>query len=243
MQNKEKARMATVQTKLDELIKAVEEVTIRLDNLDGKFDSLSERLNKLEHKYIELEEAVETKLAGVKERLRKLEKFQIDAEKAALMQDSYNKRLNILFHGVEENERSVWENHEETLQKFENFLTKALDINPDNVEIADIHCLPQKPVIRQGAKVTRPIIVKLSNAMDKAQIFSNLNRLKTFNETCKKEGKGTVYVTEHLPKQFIPQKKLLLPIFKRAKANKKKTSWRVENGEYALYVDNKKGEL
>ena len=60
------------------------------------------------------------------------------------------------------------ENHEETLQKFENFLTKALDIDPDNVEIADIHRLPQKPVIRQGAKVTRPIIVKLSNAMDKA---------------------------------------------------------------------------
>ena len=231
---------------MDNLIKAVE-LTIRLDNLDGKFDSLSERLNKLEnkleHKYVELEEAVETKLADVKERLRKLEKFQIDAEKAALMQDSYNKRLNILIHGVEENERSVWENYEETLQKFENFLTKALDIDPDNVEIADIHRLPQKPVIRQGAKVIRPIIVKLSNAMDKAQIFSNLNRLKTFNETRKKEGKGTVYVTEHLPKQFIQQKKLLLPVFKRAKANKKKTSWRVENGEYAFYVHNKKVQL
>ena len=154
MQNNEKPRMATVQTKLDKLIKAVEEVTIRLDNLGGKFDSLSERLNKLEnkleHKYVELEEAVEAKLADVKERLRKLEKLQIDAEKAALMQDSYNKRLNILIHGVEENERSVWENHEETLQKFENFLTKALDIDPDNVEIADVQHLPQKPVIRQG---------------------------------------------------------------------------------------------
>ena len=111
MQNNEKARMAVVQTKLDKLIKAVEEVTKRLDNLDGKFDSLSERLNKLEnkleHQYVELEEAVETKLADVKERLKKLEKFQIDAEKAALMHDSY-KRLNILIHGVEENERSVW---------------------------------------------------------------------------------------------------------------------------------------
>ena len=142
---------------MDKLIKAVEEVTLRLDNLDGKFHSLSERLNKLEnkpeHKYVELEEAVETKLADVKKRLRKLDKFQIDAKKAALMQDSYNKRLNILIHGVEENERSVWENHEETLQKFENFLTKALDIDPDNVEIAGIHRPPQKPVIptrRQG---------------------------------------------------------------------------------------------
>ena len=59
--------------------------------------------------------------------------------------------------------------------------------------------------------------------MDKAQIFSNLNCLKTFNKTRKKEGKGTVFVIEHLPEQFIQQKKLLLPIFKRAKANKKKT--------------------
>ena len=84
-----------------------------MDNLDGKFDILSKRVNKLENKleqkYIELEEAVETKLADVTERLRKLEKFQIDSEKTALMPGSY-KRMNILIHCVEKKE-SVWENH------------------------------------------------------------------------------------------------------------------------------------
>ena len=155
--------------------------------------------NKLERKYVKLEENIEAELIEVTKRLKILEEFRIDSGKAALMQESYNKRMNILIHGVEEN---VWENHQQTLQKFDNFLKEAVHIDPKNVEVADIHCLPQKPVIRRGVKVTRPIIVKLTNAMSKAQIFSNLNRLKTFNEARKRDGKGTVYVTEHLLGSF-----------------------------------------
>ena len=180
--------MATIQTKLDKLITAVEKITKRLDNFDDKFGTLNERLNqlenKLERKYVKLEENLEAELIEVTKRLRILEEFRIDTGileefridtgKAALMQESYNKRMNILIHGVEENEENVWENHQQTLQKFDNFLKEALHIDPKNVEVADIHRLPQKPVIRRGVKVTRPIIVKLTNAMSKAKIFSRL---------------------------------------------------------------------
>ena len=169
MQKTEKARMATIQTKLDKLITAVEKITKRLDNFDDKFGTFNERLNqlenKLERKYVKLEENIEAELIEVTKRLKILEEFRIDSVKAALMQESYNKRMNILIHGVEEN---VWENHQQTLQKFDNFLKEALHIDPKNVEVADIHRLPQKPVIRRGVKVTRPIIVKLTNAMSKA---------------------------------------------------------------------------
>ena len=243
----QKAKMATIQIKLDKLITAVEKITKRLDNFDDQFGTLNERLNqlenKLERKYVKLEENIEAELIEVTKRLKILKEFRIDSGKAALMQESYNKRMNILIHGVEENEENVWENYQQTLQKFDNFLKEALHIDPKNVEVADIHRLPQKPVIRRGVKVTRPIIVKLTNAMSKAQIFSNLNRLKTFNEARKRDGKGTVYETEHLPREFLQRKKLLLPLFKQAKANQKKTAWRVENGEYTLYVDNQKVQL
>jgi len=46
-----------------------------------------------------------------------------------LMQESYNKRLNILIHGIEEDENQVWEKRETTNEKFENFLTDGLNID------------------------------------------------------------------------------------------------------------------
>ena len=163
--------MAIIQTKLHKLITAVEKITKRLDNFDDKFGTLNERLNqlenKLEQKYVKLEENIEAELIEVTKRLKILEEFRIDLGKAASMQESYNKRMNISIHGVEENEENVWENHQQTLQKFDNFLKEALHIDPKNVEVADIPRLHQKPVMRRGVKVNRPILVKLTNAMSK----------------------------------------------------------------------------
>ena len=42
-------------------------------------------------------------------RIEKLEKFEIKSENAARMQESYNKRLNVLIHGVEEDKDVAWE--------------------------------------------------------------------------------------------------------------------------------------
>ena len=35
-------------------------------------------------------------------RIEKLAKFEVESEKAARMQESHDKRLNVLIHGVEE---------------------------------------------------------------------------------------------------------------------------------------------
>ena len=124
-------------------------------------------------------------------------------EKAALMQESYNKRLNILIHRIEEDEDSVWESHQKVLEKFDEFLKNALEVDPDDIAVADIHRLPQTPQSRKGVRVNRPIIVKLSHAMDKKQIFSNLKRLKSFNTMRRTANKSTIFVTEYLPKVFL----------------------------------------
>ena len=76
--------------------------------------------------------------------------------------------------------------------------------------------------------------------MDKRQFFSNLKRLKSFSTMRRTAKKSTIFVTDHLLKVFLQQKKLLMPQFKIAKENKQKTSWRAEDGEYVLYVDNEK---
>ena len=151
------------------------------------------------------------------------------------MQESYNKRLNMLIHGIEEDEDSVSKSHQKTLEKFDEFLKNALEMDADDIEVADIHRFPQTPQSRKGVRVNRPVIVKLSHAMDKKQFFSNLKRLKSFNTMKRTANKSTIFVTEHLPKVFLQQKKLLI-----AKENKQKTSRRAEDDKYVLYVDNEK---
>ena len=76
----------------------------------------------------------------------------------------------------------------------------------DDVEIKKIHRLPQRPVIKDGKKVIKPIIVKLANATTKHNIFGNLKRLKTCNRAKKLEGKPLLFVTDHLPKKFLEKK-------------------------------------
>ena len=63
----------------------------------------------------------------------------------------------------------------------------------------------------------RPIIVKLANVTTKHNIFGNLKRLKTYNRAKKLEGKPLLFVTDHLLKRFLEQKKLLMPHFIQAK--------------------------
>ena len=49
-----------------------------------------------------------------------------------------------------------------------------------------------------------------------------------------------VYITDHLPELFLRQKKALLPQFKQARKNKQKVFWRVENGNYVLFINDEK---
>ena len=90
------------------------------------------------------------------------------------------------------------------------------------IMLADYHRLPQHPVLKNGIKVNRPIIIKLTNSNDKLLIFGSLKNLKQFNNARKLNQQNSVYITEHLPKQFQLERKALLPAFKVAKALKKK---------------------
>ena len=161
------------------------------------------------------------------------------------MQEAYDKRLNILTHGIKENSDSPWEKHEKSLDKFHDFLKNGLQIeDPDAVEIVDIHRLPQHPVQRFGRNVVRPIIVKLLTMQDKTLIFNSAKHLKAYNSKRISEDATSphIFITEHLPKKFQEQRKRLLPVFKDAKRRQQKTYWKAVNGNYVLFVNGKKVE-
>jgi len=97
-----------------------------------------------------------------------LEKCQATIDylfKENIMRESYNKRLNILVHGIDENSDGNFETKTETKKIFDEFLKEALNINPKSIGVVDLHRLPQHRVTRHGRKVTRPIIIKLQSAL------------------------------------------------------------------------------
>ena len=133
----------------------------------------------------------------------------------------------------------MWEKHETTVTKFQDFLKNGLKINdPDKIELVDIHRLPQHPAKKNG----RFIIVKLFTKNDKNLIFKFLKNLKFYNIARKVEDNTTpyIYVTEHLPKKFQDQRNRLLPIFNEARKNNQKTIWKATDGNYTLFVDGKR---
>ena len=162
-------------------------------------------------------------------------------EKKEFMAESYNKRMNILVHGIDDEKDSPWETCELTLS-LKVLLKKAskLQTEPAQIAIADIYHLPQRPIFRHGRKVNRPIIVKLVHTNDKSLLFRQLKNLITFNEERRRNNKGPAYLTDHLSEVFFCHKKLLMPQFKRARENNRKAYGKAENGEYVLYVDEKK---
>ena len=111
---------------------------------------------------------------GLCEKVKYLEYMADEAKKGALQQESCNKRLNSLIHGVEEEKELVWEDKTQTLVKLNKFLKEGLQIELSSLQLVDMHRLPQRLLIIRGKRVTRSIIIKLTNASDKHRIMSNL---------------------------------------------------------------------
>ena len=121
------------------------------------------------------------------------------------MQESYNKQLNILIHGIKEDDNKAWETRDETKAKFNNFVKEGLNIeDPNDIELVDIHRLPQHPVSKFGRRIHRPIIVNLLTIPDKRMIYKSVKNLKAYNDRLKLEQKPQpyVYVSDHLPQSF-----------------------------------------
>ena len=91
------------------------------------------RLSKLETLCKEFEKVLRAKPEAdttevLKTKINNLYKFIQNYEKEVTMKASYDKRLNILIHGIREDENQAWEKRDETVKKFQNFLEKGLKI-------------------------------------------------------------------------------------------------------------------
>ena len=81
----------------------------------------------------DVEKKVSNSLDEMKAKINDLELFKDLHERTALQNESYSKRLNILIHGVEEDEKLAWESRDITTQRLKNFM-KGLEMDIDDVQ-------------------------------------------------------------------------------------------------------------
>ena len=242
----------SVNAKLHEVLKEIGEINKRMDKLNQRLDNLETRLNNIEHtlneRIVNVEKQMTNKIdasvvAEFEKRIAILEYKEEDRQAEAVMKESYEKRLNIVIHGLEEDRNLAWETRQETLKITHRFMREGLHIeNPSRFVFADYHRLPQRLLYKNRQKVDRPVIIKLTSAADKHEIFAHLRNLKSHNAARKVLNSKVQYVTQHLPKLF-EERKQRMPFFKSARLQKKSTQWGAEQGHYLLYVNNKKVNL
>ena len=203
-----------VTEKLNQVLKAVDKLYKRMDNFYSKLDDFNlclVHLDKFNAKFEEIETSLNSKadteavlatktnstdFEKIHDRLKKLEAQERERQTQAVMRESYEKRMNILIHGLSENFTSAWETRETTKSVIYQFMRDGLKIeDPEKITVAGYHRLPQKPIFNARKRRCRPVIIKFTNAADKARLQS------------------------------------------------KKTAWRVENGHYALDIDNQRAPL
>ena len=182
----------------------------------------------------QLLKADKAKVENLQARISKLEGLKKEQDKVLIMWESYEKRFNVLIHGILDQEESAWETPLHTLGLIHTFMKKGLRIeDPTLIPLADYHRLPQRPIYdRTGAKIMRPIIIKLTNPSDKCKIYNNVKNLKAFNEERRINKLSSVYITEHLPKQF-QQENCFYHFSKKPRVENKK---RFEGRKWTLFA-------
>ena len=145
-------------------------------------------------------------------------------ERNKVMRESYDKRLNILVHGLKESEN---ETKRQIKRTSETFLRDGLKLYPDAIKLVDVHRLPQRPLKIAGNMKTRPITFKVSTIFENHDIYESMSKLKNYNN----DRASTVFITQHLPKLFYKQKQLLMQQFKDAKKDEKDARFGANNGQ------------
>ena len=206
----------------------------RLAKLEDKVEYQQETFSEKIFKKADIEE-----VSILKKQVEKLAnelKFSVQKQrKQKTAKEAYIKRLNLLIHGLTKSTNS-WEKRKETEEKYKKFVSDGLKLDPASMNISDIHRLPQHPIYKNSKKITRPVIIKLSSVFDKQSILKAVKNLKNFDQ----KSNSKVYITEHLPAEFVKQKQALLSQFKEARQSNKTTKWRIVVNEYCLFVDETK---
>ena len=100
-----------INARITEFDEKLDRVSIRLDTLEKNFQTKCQQIDNLQESKVDIES-----LDDLTAKLAHLEEFKLNYEKNKIMQESYDKRLNVLIHGIKEDYDNVWEKREKPLK-------------------------------------------------------------------------------------------------------------------------------
>lgn len=225
----------TSDEKMSEIFKAV----LKIPNIQQEIQEIK---TSLEFSIADVEAKVDDVKATTSVNRKEIERVESDFNIRNIKRDLYDRRWNILIHGVED-DITRYEDYSVSEEKVREILRDALKLpNWETMVISDCHRLPQKPLklqrnLRSGKKKRRPLIFKVTTRKDCNAVWDNVSNLKEFNDDQSADDK--IYITKHLPKQLQDQKKALQKVYNKAKLQYKETEWKIDYdaGEINLLVD------
>ena len=168
---------------------------------------------------------------------KELRDLRNETKRNKLLSEHHNKKYNIIIHGIKERETfndnglAVWESCIDTTDSVRDFFADVLLVDKNRRwNFVNVHRLGMP---RQTGP--RGIIVRFSDMRHKDEVMDNLFRLKNYNQN--NDG-SKIYVQEQLPERMAKQRKMLIPKFKQARKEKKKTRWAIDKNtaDYVLYI-------
>ncbi len=164
----------------------------------------------------------------LKDKITSLESEKSDLKERLISLEAYQRRENLVFHGIEE--AAAWESFNVLKDKVCNQILHKLNIpNYERIKFDRIHRLGQK---RENQTRPRPIIAKFTYYSDKEAVLYGNHHLR-----------GTqYYISEDYPKEIQDERRRLYPYFKAAQKvyDKKQVKLRVNKliipaGKFDIY--------
>ena len=163
-------RMSSLETKIEtfenQLMTVDCKYSEKCSKLEAEISALDLNVTQIGSLATEIEATITAKFDDINEKQEMNETRQemllqkiANLERDNVMRESYDKRLNILVHGLKESEN---ETKRQTKKTLETFLWDGLELDPDAIKLVDVHRLPQRPLKKAGNLKTRPIIFKVS---------------------------------------------------------------------------------
>ena len=118
------------------------------------------------------------------------EGFEMKTKYSLLRQETYSRKINLIFEGIEEGGRQ--ENDVTLIQVLQNVLNKEMGIYKVEIDVA--HRLGS---LVPNRRKPRPVIVKFLKLSDRRRVWSGKLKLKPTN----KQGTERIWIREDIPKE------------------------------------------
>ncbi len=200
--------MAEIQQSITGIQSASTQQAEQLKQIEDQVKDIENGTEFLEHEVEDLKSADEKKQEEIDDLKRALKQNQLEARalrrrnsdlmKYAVELETYSRRENLVFEGIEEKEKeNTWENIVTVMKNH-----MKLD-NIQDIKIQRCHRIG-KP--NQAAKKPRPIIVRFLCYPDRMRVWANRRNLKGTN----------IFLNEDLPKSVQSTRRTLRPYLKIA---------------------------